>query len=208
MKTVAQQTAEQMRCPSGFSGLMAARLMKKYNAAAETWTVDQLQVGTADHVLEIGFGPGCGLEKALSRTDTGIVEGIDTSSQMMKMASRSNKAALASGRLRLYQGDAASLPFEDATFDKVFAVNVYYFWKDPDKPLSEIHRDLREGGQIAIYLVEKADLLKMKQARTNVFRVLDDDEVVRHLHAKGFTGCIVSKRNEGQRTGVCILARR
>jgi ubiquinone/menaquinone biosynthesis C-methylase UbiE len=208
VKSYAQRTAEQMRCPSGLSGLMAASFMKKYNAVAETWTVQQLQIAPEDHVLEIGFGPGCGLAEALSRMNNGIVEGIDTSPQMIRMASRLNKDALASGKLRLFPGDAARLPFKDETFDKVFAVNVYYFWKDADKPLSEIHRVLRQGGQVAIYLIERNDLLKMKQARTEVFSVPDDGDVVRHLEGNGFKGCIVNRHRESSRTGVCVLAYR
>jgi SAM-dependent methyltransferase len=208
MKNYVQRSAEQMKCPSGLSGLVAARIMKRYNAVAETWTVQQLHLSPDDHILEIGFGPGCGLQEALSRIDKGVVEGIDTSSQMMKMASHRNRAAIASGKLRLFEGDAAKLPFEDRSFDKIFAVNVFYFWKDPDKPLGEILRVLRDGGQFALYLVEKNDLLKLKQAHTSIFHVPEDSEVVQYLHKNGFKDCVVTKHDEGMRTGVCIIAHR
>jgi SAM-dependent methyltransferase len=207
VKSYALRTAEQLRCPSGLSGLIAARVMRKSNALAEAWTVKQLQIAPNDHVLEIGFGPGCGLREALSHVGQGTVEGIDTSAQMVKMVSRSNQTAIADKKLRLWQGDASKLPFEAKSFDKVFAVNVYYFWNDPDRPLSEIHRILRDGGQMALYLIEKTDLMKMKQARTDVFKVPETDEVVQRLEKNGFKGCTISKQDEGVRTGVCIRGR-
>ena len=61
MKTPAVRIAEQMRCPRGLWPGFAASIMKRYNEQAEVWTVEQLQVGPADCVLEIGFGPGLGL---------------------------------------------------------------------------------------------------------------------------------------------------
>jgi ubiquinone/menaquinone biosynthesis C-methylase UbiE len=204
MKSYAIRSAQQMRCPSGFMGRLAARVMKKYNAEAESWTVEQLKLAPDDRVLEIGFGPGIGLRSALCKIQTGFVGGIDLSPDMVKMVSRNNKEAIQNGRLRLTNGDAEKLPFEDRSFSKVFAVNVIYFWKEPRVPFLEIKRVLTPGGQFCIYMVEKQDMLRLDQARTDVFNLLEKEEVLKIIEAAGFLNCVIQTRQERIRTGVCI----
>jgi ubiquinone/menaquinone biosynthesis C-methylase UbiE len=204
VKTYAMRSAEQMRCPSGLPGLMAARLMRKYNSQAESWTVDQLALKPNDHVLEIGFGPGFGLAEALKRIDKGYIEGIDLSELMVRRATKANKEAIKEGKLRIMKADAYEMPFESNSFDKVFAVNVYYFWKDPAKALGEIRRVLRDQGVLAVYVIDRNDLLKMQQAQTEVFSVSENEQVAAQLKMAGFKSCTIEKRNEGFRTGVCI----
>jgi ubiquinone/menaquinone biosynthesis C-methylase UbiE len=196
--------AEQMRCPNGPWGGLAARVMKKYNAEAELWTVEQLHLSPADCVLEIGFGPGIGLRQVLSKTATGSVYGIDLSPRMIRMASRINNEALQAGKLHLQAGSANHLPYRDQMFDKVFAVNVIYFWDDPKVELSEIMRTLKAEGQVALYVVEKNDMQKMEQARTDVFHLLENEEIVRLLLDVGFRTPNTELRKEQMRTGVCI----
>ena len=40
------------------------------------------------------------------------------------------------------------LPFENASFDKILAVNVIYFWRDAAAVVKEIRRVLRPGGHL------------------------------------------------------------
>jgi SAM-dependent methyltransferase len=206
MKTPAVRMAEQMRCPRGLWGGFAASIMKRYNEQAEVWTVEQLQVGPADCVLEIGFGPGLGLRQVLKGLSAGNVYGIDMSPRMVRMASRTNFEALQSGKLQLQIGSADHLPYKDAMFDKVFAVNVVYFWNKPRVELIEIKRTLKNGGLIALYVVEKNDLQKMRQARTDVFRLRDTEEIAKMLEEVGLKNIKIEHRKERIRTGVCISA--
>ncbi len=48
-------------------------------------------------------------------------------------------------------GDAHALPFRDATFDRVFAFNVFEHLSDPVTAASEIHRVLKPGGALALH---------------------------------------------------------
>ena len=48
-------------------------------------------------------------------------------------------------------GDAHHLPFRDATFDRVFAFNVFEHLADPKAAAQEIHRVLKPGGEVAIH---------------------------------------------------------
>ena len=49
-----------------------------------------------------------------------------------------------------FQGDAAELPFEDASFDLVTAAQLLCFLHNPDQALAEMHRVLRPGGRVVI----------------------------------------------------------
>jgi len=89
-------------------------------------------------------------------------------------------------------------------FDKVFAVNVVYFWNEPKVELSEIMRTLKPGGRIVLYVVQKSDLQKMRQARTAVFHLRENEEVAKLLEDVGFKNLRIELRKEQTRTGVCI----
>lgn len=48
-------------------------------------------------------------------------------------------------------GDAHHLPFREATFDRVFAFNVFEHLSDPGTAAREIHRVLKPGGGVVIH---------------------------------------------------------
>ena len=50
--------------------------------------------------------------------------------------------------LELRQGDATSLPYEDASFDGAFLVTVLGEIPDQEKALRELRRVLRPGGHV------------------------------------------------------------
>lgn len=105
-----------------------------------------------DHVLEIGFGPGVGIEALAKKAIDGRVCGVDWSSAMVELASKRNRAAISSGRIDLRAGSAENLPHPDGVFDKVFEANSFHIWPDQAGALREIHRVLKPGGQLMLCL--------------------------------------------------------
>jgi SAM-dependent methyltransferase len=53
---------------------------------------------------------------------------------------------ISSGRVELHVGEATRLPLPDNSVDKVFHMNVCYFFDPLDATLREIHRVMRPGG--------------------------------------------------------------
>ena len=57
-----------------------------------------------------------------------------------------NSPLVATGRAGFHLASAEDIPSGPASFDRVFAVNVIYFWANPHRPLEEVRRVLRPGG--------------------------------------------------------------
>src|SRR5690606_2440298 len=138
------------------------------------WAISLLDVRPNDHVLEIGFGPGVGVERLAAQAKEGLVAGVDISDVMVRQASRRNAAAVKSGRVELQEGVAEKLSYDDQRFDKVLAINSLHHWTDARAGLREVYRVLKPNGRVAI--VEQPpskirDEAEMKQ-RGNAIRDL------------------------------------
>jgi SAM-dependent methyltransferase len=68
------------------------------------------------------------------------------------VASRRNAEAIRAGRVELLLGSATALPRFDGPFDKVLAVNVFMFWKDPVSVLAGLRHVMSPHGVIALTL--------------------------------------------------------
>ena len=86
--------AQQFRQPTGFLGRLAGFFFR-INLEGIEWTINLLAIQPTDHVLEIGFGPGHGIQQAARLAAQGRVAGVDFSETMLKQASRLNAAAIA-----------------------------------------------------------------------------------------------------------------
>ncbi|MCB9478024.1 MAG: class I SAM-dependent methyltransferase [Deltaproteobacteria bacterium] len=187
--------------PRGVVGRFVGWFMASRNPARGDWGLELLDVGPEDNVLEIGFGPGVFLEKAAART-SGHVAGVDHSDVMVAQAKRRNKATIAEGRMRVVQGDASSLPFPDAHFDRVLSINSYHHWHDPAAAMNEIARVLKPGG--AVVIVEQA---MAKDATDEASRAIGRD-VVERMNVAGFSNVETRERPMPPRLAVGVIGRR
>jgi ubiquinone/menaquinone biosynthesis C-methylase UbiE len=141
---------ENMFCaPKGALGRLGGQLMSQ-DRWLPVWVLDLLKINPADSVLEVGSGPGLGLQLAAARAHQGRVVGVDLSDTMLEMARHRNHAQIEAGHVELHYGAADKLPFDDATFDKAMTMNSLHLWPDPVAGLREIKRTLRPGGRIAV----------------------------------------------------------
>lgn len=98
-----------------------------------------------EDVLDIGAGNGIMAREILDVVGpSGAVTGIDAAAPMVAMA----RALCPGGNFA--QGDAANLPFKDASFDAVTAAQLVCFLPEPDRALAEMRRVLRPGGRAVI----------------------------------------------------------
>ncbi|MCY4631242.1 MAG: methyltransferase domain-containing protein, partial [bacterium] len=98
-------------------------------------------------VLDVGCGPGT-ITVGLARR-AGRVVGLDMSAEMVESA-RSLATREGVGNATFEIGSAYELPFEDVTFDVVYAHQVLQHLADPVAALTEFRRVLRPGGLVAV----------------------------------------------------------
>jgi ubiquinone/menaquinone biosynthesis C-methylase UbiE len=145
-----QFIAEQSRHATGLIGRIVAWVMARETFADNQRAIEALAIEPTDRVLDIGTGHGRALSQLVALSPQGTVTGVDPSLLMVKIAHARNKPDIRSGRLRIMVAVAELLPFEDASFDKIMAVHVVYFWPDLASGLSEIARVLKPGGHLAL----------------------------------------------------------
>jgi trans-aconitate methyltransferase len=115
------------------------------------WAVDLMEVRPADHVLEIGCGPGAGAELICSRLETGKLFAIDRSESGVDRTKRRCAQYVESGRLTVRQIDLATLRVPVKRLHKVFAFNVNLFWvRNCADEVALLHERVVPGG--AVYL--------------------------------------------------------
>lgn len=134
--------------PSGLLGRLAGALMARKNSPLNTFAVATLAPQDAEHILEIGFGPGTALAMLRRQAPGCALAGLDPSPLMVRAASR--RLATRLPRPDLHQGTADALPWPDEHFHAILAVNSLPFWAPLDRALAEVHRVLRPGGRLVI----------------------------------------------------------
>ncbi|XVH32788.1 class I SAM-dependent methyltransferase [Haloferacaceae archaeon DSL9] len=153
--------------------------MARTNEEVAIWTVSLLDPGPRDRLLEVGFGPGLGIDRAARMTPDGFVAGIDSSPQMVAQARERNRALIDVDRVELRRGVAEDLPYDDDAFDAAFTINSIQLWRDPVTGLRELRRVVRPGGTIAIALTRHAGTSAASVRRWLDDAGLDDDDVKR-----------------------------
>jgi ubiquinone/menaquinone biosynthesis C-methylase UbiE len=105
---------------------------------------------SSDHVLQLACGKGLGIELMFPMLPAGTITGVDSSAQHIAEARSRNHRTLATGRVMIEQVNPGILPFEDDTFDAVFAADAFACWVKHATRLDEVARVLRPGGRLVL----------------------------------------------------------
>ena len=98
-------------------------------------------------VLDVATGTGLVAERLLAQGHR--VTGLDQSPDMLEVGRRRVALAAASKQVRLVEGSAEELPFEDGQFDGLTFTYLLRYVDDPAATLAELARVVRPGGVIA-----------------------------------------------------------
>ena len=131
------------------------------------------------HGLEIGVGTGRFAEPL------GIKIGVEPSKRMREIAQKRG--------IKVLDGVAEKLPFDDSQFDFVLMVTTVCFVDDINKALLEAHRVLSHGGMIIIGFVDRNSMvgqIYLDRRNDNVFykeaTFFSVDELVKIIVRSGF----------------------
>ena len=99
-------------------------------------------------LLEIGVGAGTDFIRFV-RAEA-IATGVDLTEHAVELVRR--RVELEGFRAELLTADAENLPFEDATFDRVYSWGVLHHTPDTTRSVREAIRVLRPGGELCVML--------------------------------------------------------
>ncbi len=123
-----------------------------YARAAERLSLELCQaahIASGDRVLDAGCGFGGTLAFLNERHRDMYLVGLNLESRQLERARQLIQPA-AGNALELHQGDACALPFADASFDRVLAVECIFHFPSRARFLGEAFRVLRPGGTLAL----------------------------------------------------------
>ncbi len=151
--------------------------MRLANRRATTLTINALAVQPGNVVLDLGCGTGDAIPALVAAAGGGIVHGLDHSLDMIAFARRRRPNAV------FHRASFDRIPLKSGSVDRVLAVNVAYFWRDPSA-LAEILRILRPGGRLAVYVTEGAALQRVGLGTSGTHRLFDADTLEIELGSK------------------------
>lgn len=199
--------ARQLARPHGLAGLLMRPTLNRLNARVNRTALDLLSLAPGHRLLDVGFGGGLLLREALHRLPQGFVAGIEISEPMLKLARRRFRGELVEGRLEVREGSASAIPYPDASFDRVTAVNTLHFWPDAPAGLREVLRVLRPGGRLGLVLRPKEYLDRIRFT-SHGFTAYEDGPLRALLQAAGFADVRVEEREDARMGMQVALAAR
>jgi ubiquinone/menaquinone biosynthesis C-methylase UbiE len=118
------------------------------STAAEQGRIDELLALDLDaHVLDVACGPGNTTRRLLATLGpNGRVTGLDAAETMLERA----RADTSDPRADYVLGDAARMPFDDATFDAATCLGALYLVEDAEAVMDELVRVVRPGGTVCV----------------------------------------------------------
>lgn len=188
--------ASQFKKPTGLFGIFSANRMVKINQGNYDRLISDLELQPQDKILEIGYGPGIGIRMIAEQCTTCTIHGIDFSGLMHKRASNYNKSHIDEGRVQLQHGDFLTAAVVINDYDKIFCLNVVYFWNELNSPFTKVYSLLKEGGWFHIYMADKNSLVKMNTP-DSVFNKYSIEQVEEALKQTGFTVVEHTKEKNG-----------
>lgn len=154
--------------------------------------VKHLQLDSDARMLDVCCGSG--VVGASFKDKVGTMIGLDITPEMIDLA-----------RTRLdqvNQGNVYDLPFRDASFDLVVNREVLHLLPNPERPVSEIYRVLKPGGQFIVGQIlpfgpeDAAWMYRIfKKKQPLIFNMFQEDDFRALLLGAGFTDLQMSEYN-------------
>jgi ubiquinone/menaquinone biosynthesis C-methylase UbiE len=149
--------------------------------------VSMLRLEPTDRLLDVGSGDGYWTIRFAKHVAEAV--GLEPSGDLVQHSQNLHGAP----NVRYEEGFGESLPFPDATFDKVVSVSSVEHFRDPALGLAEMYRVLKPGGRLAISVDtlipenSSADFREWHSDRYSVTTYFHEDEMKTMLEDIGFT---------------------
>lgn len=152
------------------------------------WALEGIELG--DNLLEIGPGPG--LTTDLLRQRVPQMTALEVDPHL----GAALKARMRATNVRVMEGDATKMPFEDHSFSAVIALTMLHHVPSPalqDRLLAEAYRVLRPNGVFTG--IDSTLSLRFRLIHLgDTMVVVDPDEFGARLRVAGFSDITIGKR--------------
>lgn len=140
--------------------------------------LDAAKIGSGTRLLDAGCGAGGA--SLLAREREAVISGCDASEELLAIAHK----RLPEADLKL--GELENLPFLDASFDAVLAINSLQFTPDPSRAAREFMR-VAPGGRIAV-VVWAVEHCEQRHVFDAILRLFDEPPKGRGVFALSAPG--------------------
>lgn len=196
---------DSFRKPNGLWGKILLNRMNKHHDRLTRWALGFAEIGAGEQVLDVGCGGGNAIR--LMAESGAFVTGVDYSQLAVEKSIKTNKKAVAEGRVEVFRGSVEKLPFATGAFDKATAFETIYFWPDLAQNFGEVLRVLKPGGRFfAVFEVPRELAAAMAyEMRIKGMRIPEPDKVKALFEGAGFTGVRVEKNGRKDWEDICVI---
>lgn len=198
-----QAIAFQLKHPTGEKGIEMANMMHETNINMTRHSVQNLNISSGNTILELGHGNAGHAVFVFEQAENLKYYGLEMSELMFQEARQINRNFVSQKQAFFSVYDGNIIPFEAASFDKIFTVNTIYFWQDPQKLLLEIYRVLKPNGNFCLTFAEESFMktLPFTQFEFELYSTekalkLIEKTVFRVVYAESQTEKVKSKTGE------------
>jgi ubiquinone/menaquinone biosynthesis C-methylase UbiE len=140
----------QCQKPTGWMGRLNLWRMNASHSKLTDWGLEHVSIEKHCTILDVGCGGGRTVSKLAAAATQGKVYGVDFSEASVATSKRTNARWIEMGRVEIRHGSVSQLPFPDAMFDLVTAVETHFWWPSLPTDMREIFRVLKPGGQLVL----------------------------------------------------------
>jgi len=151
MSTLRRWVVGQFGRPRGVGGRLAGWIMsmRPSNRIRNAETIRLLDIRASDVVVEIGCGPGLGVEAARRIACEGLVLGLDWSPLMLRQTLKRLQKSGLSAKAGVIEGDASSVVAMAPAATRIFGVNVAQFIPDRADLINRLAQEMPPEARLA-----------------------------------------------------------
>ena len=184
---------------AGIGGLVAGATMLVGSGAVARLAADVTAVTDADHVVDVGCGPGTAAREAARRGAQ--VTGIDPAPIMLKLA---RTLTWRNRSISWSEGAAEALPLLDHSATVVWSISTVHHWGDVDAGLAEAHRVLADEGRLLA--IERRTRPGATGLASHGWTPAQADAFAERCRGAGFTAVLVETCELRRRTLLAVHA--
>lgn len=193
--------------PTGVLGQLAARAMVETNTDLVRAVVAALDLHDGQRVLEVGCGPGQGVDAAMDVADL-VIHAVDPSGPMLRRVGRRHRRAIRRRRLHLHHATLLDLQLV-VPLQAAWGVNVVYFMADRVANFTHLHDLLEPGGRLALGYTDDRDITVDDFARCfgATHHLITSGQVEADLRTAGFAGVVTVRHDRARRITIASRPR-